>query len=419
MLKKKILKNIQLLVKKKGGKCLAKKYVNSSTKMKWKCKKRHEWEAIYNSIQQGSWCPYCAGNLSKTLKNAQLLAKKKGGECLSKKYINNSIKIKWKCKEGHKWNQRYNTVQQGSWCPYCAGNLPKTLKDAQLLAKKKGGKCLSEEYVNGQIEMKWKCKEGHEWNQRYNTVQQGCWCPYCFRNTLKDAQLLAKEREGKCLSKEYVNYNTKMKWQCKYGHIWEAAYSSVQQGSWCPYCAGNARNTLKDAQLLAKKKVGKCLSKEYVNNNTKIKWQCKKGHKWETIYANVRQGSWCPICSAKFNISQNKLASIVKSILKCPVKYNYKGFDWLKTKCGGKQEIDIWVPKLKLAIEYDGRQHFKAIGFFGGKDGLKERKRLDALKNKKIKKHPEDVKYFVRLSYEDDISREHVIEKLKKCGAIR
>ena len=36
-----------------------------------------------------------------------------------------------------------------------------TIKDMQELAKARGGKCLSKKYVNGRVKLKWKCAEGH------------------------------------------------------------------------------------------------------------------------------------------------------------------------------------------------------------------------------------------------------------------
>ena len=38
----------------------------------------------------------------------------------------------------------------------------------------------------------------------------------------------------------------------------------------------------------------------------------------------------------------------------------------------------------------------------------------DRLKNKKIHQHPEDVKYFVRFSYKETITKKYVLNKLEK-----
>ena len=52
---------------------------------------------------------------------------------------------------------------------------------------------------------------------------------------------LAKERGGECLSTKYINTRTKLKWQCAKGHIWDAQYSTIRRGSWCPTCAGQKK----------------------------------------------------------------------------------------------------------------------------------------------------------------------------------
>ncbi|MBY5551111.1 hypothetical protein HFO61_30670 [Rhizobium leguminosarum] len=56
----------------------------------------------------------------------------------------------------------------------------------------------------------------------------------------------------------------------------------------------------------------------------------------------------------------------------------------------GSQSVDIYVPSLKLAIEYQGEQHYRAISLFGGEQGFQatvardERKRA-LLQSNKIK----------------------------------
>jgi hypothetical protein len=46
----------------------------------------------------------------------------------------------------------------------------------------------------------------------------------------------------------------------------------------------------------------------------------------------------------------------------------------------GKQEFDIWIPKYKIAIEYQGIQHYEAIEHWGGEGGLEKRQELDKRK---------------------------------------
>ncbi|RWI33314.1 MAG: hypothetical protein EOR30_32015 [Mesorhizobium sp.] len=46
----------------------------------------------------------------------------------------------------------------------------------------------------------------------------------------------------------------------------------------------------------------------------------------------------------------------------------------------GQQSVDIYVSSLRLAIEYQGQQHYEAIDLFGGVDGLAATKARDKRK---------------------------------------
>ncbi|NVM30333.1 MAG: hypothetical protein HWN65_15920 [Candidatus Helarchaeota archaeon] len=115
-------------------------------------------------------------------------------------------------------------------------------------------------------------------------------------NELKKLQEIAVQRGGKCRSTEYINNRTKVELVCKEGHVWEATPDSIKQGKWCKKCTGLS---LKKMQEIAKQRGGKCISPEYVNNYTKLEFQCKEGHIWESIPSNIKRGTWCPKCGAK------------------------------------------------------------------------------------------------------------------------
>lgn len=289
------------LAKDRGGLCLSKRYINCITHLKWKCKEGHTWKAKPNNIKHGKWCPQCSINkmFKYSIEDMQQLAKKHGGKCLSKKYINNITELKWQCKHGHTWETKPVQVRRGNWCPQCAGVKPDTIKDMQKLAKKYKGKCLSKEYINANTHLEFECKEGHRWLSMPRNVKEGRWCKKCYWGvSLKDAQDLAKTNKGKCISKEYINCSSKLKWQCKNGHRWDATYTSIRTGHWCPRCSGKNQRSLKDCQEIAKKHGGKCLSKEYVTAKTPMKWECKRGHRWVVASQNMfYRGDWCRECS--------------------------------------------------------------------------------------------------------------------------
>jgi len=248
-----------------------------------------------------------------TIKDMQELAVLRGGRCLSKEYWNNHTKLSWKCEKGHSWDALHSIIVQGSWYPQCtkAKRSKIILEEMQQIAKSRGGKCLSKEYINATTKLKWQCKQGHIWETTPNGVKnRGAWCPYCAHKaklTIEEMQQIAKSRRGKCLSDKYINDSTKLKWECKEGHIWEAQPHAVKgRSSWCPYCWNHMRLTIEEMQQIAKSRGGKCLSDKYVNAKTKLKWQCQQGHIWKTVPMMVKRGSWCPYCSGNKKLPVKK-----------------------------------------------------------------------------------------------------------------
>jgi len=136
--KKYSIKDMKELAQKRGGKCVSEKYINAITKLKWQCSREHIWEAIPISIIRGSWCPECSGSKKKNVKDMQTLAKKQGGKCLSNKYISNKAKLKWKCIRGHVWEAVPSSILSGTWCPICArGRVNQSRNDPLPIVKTK------------------------------------------------------------------------------------------------------------------------------------------------------------------------------------------------------------------------------------------------------------------------------------------
>jgi hypothetical protein len=349
-----------------------------------------------------------------------LLAQSKNGKCV---FVGSGVddnQSRWKCYKKHTWPASYSSIRRGSWCPYCAGTAPITPDKYHALAKSKGGKCLFVGKNTQDSSSKWKCKVGHIWNIEYGHIQQGGWCPKCahsFPKTRKDYITLAKSNNGKCL---FVGKNVldgASKWKCHKGHIWNTAYSCIQSGTWCPRCAGKIALVAADYHKLAKNKGGKCLLVGKIARDNSSKWKCIKGHEWNATYDNVHRGHWCPNCSQ--SIIQELLTNIVKKIFPGRrVKSNVRPFGWLRYK--RKLQVDIWLPAIKLAIEYDGSQHFNIARFSKSqteqdmKEALKALKKRDRLKDRLINEHKDEVTYFVRFNYKEKIDRDYVVRKLEK-----
>lgn len=298
---------MQKLARKHGGRCVSDVYVNSLTNLRWQCRHGHEWEMRPRVVKDGGWCPTClAGELDRSgLKRMQTLARERGGKCLSDSYVNTRSKLRWQCKDGHVWEATPAAIDiAGAWCPVCAFDRRRlTLNDVNGMAAKFGGKCLSTTYSTNISRLRWRCAEGHEFEQSVAGLNKGQWCPTCSRAAreaagLERVRLLAKERGGECLSDAYKGQHSPLRWCCEFGHIWRTAPINIRAGSWCHACAraNQVVHTIEKMRAIARERGGECLSKEYVTG-AKLKWRCAQGHTWRTSPAVVLIGCWCPACA--------------------------------------------------------------------------------------------------------------------------
>jgi hypothetical protein len=290
------------------------------------------------------------------------------------------------------------------------------LKIAKEIAEMNDGRCLSPTYKNTKTKMEWECREGHTWLATLNDIKYSdSWCPFCSKCRLADGLAasiqIALNRGGRCLSDTYVNNSTRMEWECKCGHVWGAMFRDVSSGKWCKKCALRSmvdkiriKDGLECAKKIAKDRGGLCLSSVFHKTHDRLEWECQFKHIWHASLHCVKDArSWCPEC--KNFKTQNRLKHLIQEVLNdLKIISNFRGFDWLVCQSGAKQEIDIWAPELKLAIEYDGEQHFRPVRFGGmllsdAQKNFKNIQRLDILKNEKIKANPQDVKYFIRFNY--------------------
>jgi len=57
------------------------------------------------------------------------------------------------------------------------------------------------------------------------------------RLTIEEMHKIALERNGECLSTEYINARTSLKWKCHNNHVWSACADSIKNnGTWCRKC---------------------------------------------------------------------------------------------------------------------------------------------------------------------------------------
>jgi hypothetical protein len=361
---------------KKGGECLSETYKNNLTKMLWRCSENHEWEAPFaNMKNKNTWCPHCTGRAKLTIEECKKFALNKNGLCLSNEYKNANSKMKWRCSEKHEWEATFGNIKNNKWCPHCSVSEKLTIEECQAHALNKNGECLSNEYINSQTKMKWRCSENHEWEAIFGNMKHlNRWCPCCAgcaKLTIEECKKFALNKNGECLSDEYINNQTKMKWRCSENHEWKAPFGDIKHaGNWCPHCAGCAKLTIEECKEFALNKNGECLSKTYKNKETHMLWKCSENHEWKATFGKIKNaGRWCPQCSS------GRSEQLCRGIFE--EHYNAK-FPNKKPKFLKGLELDGYNEELNIAFEYNGRQHYKYIPYFhknGEQDFIEQQER--------------------------------------------
>ena len=155
---------------------------------------------------------------------------------------------------------------------------------------------------------------------------------------------------------DYTDRTTKVKIRHKIcGTVFETLpfnFSSREEG--CPKCKNkliSRKTTLTEEEFWSslgdKAKEYELLS-PYKNMHTAITVRHKVcGNEFKVLPSNFTRGSRCKRC--KYSTGEGEVYNFVKTLL--PGLKVYQGN---RTILPNKFELDVWVPELKIAIEYDG-----------------------------------------------------------------
>lgn len=246
-------------------------------------------------------------------------------------------------------------------------------------------------YVNNHTKIKVKHNKcGNIYKVGPNSFIQGYRCPHC-NGGIKKSDKWFEQKVMSLVGNEYafldsyVNSATKLKVKHnKCGHIYEVTPNTFLRGSRCPYCAGVAKKTDTQFKQEVYDLVGDEYSilGEYQSVNTKIKMR-------HTICGNIffptpkhfLNGSRCPYCSN--SKGEDAITKILNSL---GIKYEYqKTFDDLTDKAS--LSYDFFIPNQSILIEYQGKQHYEPIDYFGGESQFKVQQKHDKMKLDYAKLH--------------------------------
>ena len=295
----------------------------SGKKVWWLCPKDHSYDSVISDrTSKKSGCPYCSGNKVGEDNNLKFLFPKiadewhptKNGELKPNEVSYGSgKKVWWLCPKDHFYETTIGSrTSQKSGCPYCSGHRASNDNNLKLLFP----------------------KVASEWHS---------------------------EKNGSSRPEEFSSRsNRKVWWLCPKGHDYYAtiANRTGKNKTDCPQCSGNKvgedNNLLSLFPKIADEwhptKNGELKPDEVTHgSNKKVWWLCPKDHSYDAVInkRTRKEKSGCPYCSNQSSSPELRILAEFRFI-----------FDDVKTrhKIEGV-EIDVYVPKFNLAIEYDG-SHF-------------------------------------------------------------
>lgn len=391
----------------------------SNKKHWWKCFKGHSYDASPNSrCSRGTGCPFCSNQrVLAGYNDLQSLypevarewsIEDNGGVLPNSVVCGSTQKIWWVCPLGHKYDMQINLRTQGLGCPFCSGHrvwpgyndLATTNPNLLTEWDYENNRITPQEVSNGSSKkVRWKCVEcGNKWEASIANRVRGRKCPKCSETQRRKSFLSGMLSRRGSLAERYpslleewdYNRNSEMGitpecvlpgsckkayWICrKCGRKWRAAISSrALNGAACIVCS-NVDGAQKHIQTVIEKKGSlkdnypELMSEwDYEKNKLspsqvsagsgeKVWWVCKTcGKSWKANINNRAKGIGCPCCAKERNSSFPEQAVFYYVSKAFPDAIN-----------GDRNqispyELDIYIPSVNIAIEYDGQAFHKSI----------------------------------------------------------
>ncbi|MDC0556926.1 zinc-ribbon domain-containing protein [Candidatus Poseidoniaceae archaeon] len=400
----------------------------SSKKFHWVCSKGsdHNWIAPVGRRTLGIGCPFCA-NQQVSVTNSLAtkypeLSKQwhptKNGSLLPHDVISGSKrKVWWKCEvaDDHEWegpltdrvsnSQKY---EKGGECPFCKGKRvcesnSLAFEFPDLICEWDYQKNITgpESYTSGSNKkVHWICSFNpeHKWvTNIVHRTRSETGCPYCGGQKVDSSYNLETEFPEIALEwhtelnsplkpTDYTPFsNINVWWKCPKGedHVFDCTIvNRTRENVKCPVCYGRRAvesNCLETThpKLAAEWHPSRnsLTPKEVTKGSNKLVWwKCKNHeHEWRTA-PNSRDLPGCPLCPKK---NQTALFEIVKKLYPDDeILFDYKHPE-LIFPSGWRMELDIWLPRIQLALEYQGQQHYDSSYWHESTDRFESQQKRD------------------------------------------
>jgi predicted Zn-ribbon and HTH transcriptional regulator len=246
-------------------------------------------------------------------------------------------------------------------------NIDGYLLDNNRLIKRIDDAHFAKEKIN------WQCLVpdcNYVWSARIDHIKRGSGCPKCaFNFPLTNERIDQWLIENNVLIKrvgEIKRSKNKIEWEClapQCGYSWLTTANTIKGGSGCPKCANfiAISNQDMDQWLIDNKRAIKRIG-DMNGVHVKIHWQCLKcDNIWEAPPGPIRyRDQGCPVCNTLGYNQKLILDYLLQANISFEKEKNIKELDSNETR---SLRIDFYFPIAKIAIEYNGLQHYKPWRF--------------------------------------------------------
>lgn len=303
-------------------------------------------------------------------------------------------KIKIICKEHGDFEQNVNGHLSDNGCPKCWRQRRKLVKLGTKEDFIRRAKLIhGDEYDYNKIVYKGfhkkvtiTCKEHGDFEQLVCTHLDGHGCSYCSGKRVNTKEFISKAKlvHGDFFGYDRVNYidnTTKIIITCPtHGDFLQTPHAHLN-GFKCVSCRNdNLRSNTEEfahkANVIHDNKYNYSNVNYNNNNGIKVIITCPIHGDFKQTPGHHLSGKGCPTC--KESIGERYIAQVLN---KFNIKYIREYHIYPH-----KYKYDFYLPEYNVYIEYHGIQHYKPVGFFGGKKQFQKIKRNDKVKIELIKR---------------------------------
>lgn len=288
----------------------------TKNKLRFVCAKHGEFQKLFSNFLKHPCCSICTiESRSRTIKEYRSILKKSYPSIViantrpDTDIIKTKEKIDFICNIHGVYKSIVASTLKGSGCPRCANNIKLTLDEALVLIKQKYPKGL--EYLSG--------------TYKNNMSKLFFRCDYCLNESRKSTNQILSSLSSCAICQKRSEGVKRRKSTEEFIRQCTLLFSDLKG-----YCKYDYSGTV------------------YVKATEKVSIICKEHGPFSIIardHCNSAKG--CPVCSFRLSKAELDLeAFLINEGLQTIRSYRPK---WLKGK-----ELDIYIPSLNLAIEYNG-----------------------------------------------------------------